>query len=65
MLEPRLKEEDHLVIKAKVFLHENESRRRSYVAHGGWRHGDRNQDKGQVKICQRSVSPILVYGGAT
>ena len=38
MLESRLKEEDHLLIKAKVFLHEHESRGRSYVAHGGWRH---------------------------
>ena len=65
MLESRLKEEDHLLIKAKVFLHEHESRGRSYVAHGGWRLGDRHQDKGQVKICRRGASPILVYGGAT
>ena len=50
MLESRLKEEDHLLIKAKVFLHEHKSRGRSYVARGGWRHGDRHQDKDQVII---------------
>ena len=38
VLESRLREDDHLLIKAKVFLHEHESRGRSYVAHGGWRH---------------------------
>ena len=65
MLESRLKEEDHLLINSKVFLHEHDSRGRSYVAHGGWCLGDRHQDKGQVKICRRGASPILVYGGAT
>ena len=35
------------------------------MARGGWRLGDRHQDKGQVKICRRGASPILVYGGAT
>ena len=38
VLESRLREEDHLLIKAKVFLHEHDSRERSYVARGGWRH---------------------------
>ena len=38
MLESRLKEVDHLLIKAKEFLHVHESRGRFYVAHGGWRH---------------------------
>ena len=38
MLESRLNEENHLLIKAKVFLHEHESRGRSYEARGGWRH---------------------------
>ena len=66
LLESRLREEeDHLLIKAKVFLHEHESRGGSYVAHGGWRLGDRHQDKEQVKICRRGASPILVYGGET
>ena len=29
-----------------------------------WRNGSSSQDKGQVKICRRGASPILVYGGA-
>ena len=34
-----------------VFLHGHESSEGLYVARGGWRHGDRHQDKGHVKIC--------------
>ena len=48
-----------------VFIHELESRGRSYVARGGRRHGDHHQDNGQVKTCLKSGSPILVYGGAS